>query len=99
VERKAFSIVTDSGKYAYVNPSSDEATICEIEKPMIQLKEIFIAEINMRNNHRQTPGIERTFVSRDRHKQLSAESLAELWLIGPNRAKATLSATTQNGVR
>ena len=37
--------------------------------------------------------------SRERHRQLSAESLAEVWLIGPNRAKATLSATTQNGVR
>ena len=99
VVREAFSLMADSGKYAYENPGTDEAMICEIERPIILLKEMFISEINMRDHHRHTPGIDRTFVSRERHRQLSAESFAEVWLIGPNRAKATLSVTTQNGVR
>ena len=41
----------------------------------------------------------RTFISHDRHKQLSAESIAECWGIGIKRAKSTLLSTTQRGTR
>ena len=39
----------------------------------------------------------RTFVTNKRHKALSAESIAELWGKGPERAQDTLDATTQRG--
>ena len=41
----------------------------------------------------------RSFISSDRHKKLTAESIAELWGIGKSRAMATIDATTQNGTR
>ena len=40
-----------------------------------------------------------TFVSHKRHADLTSNSLAKLWHIGPKQAKATMLATTQNGVR
>ena len=36
----------------------------------------------------------RTFMSRERHRTLDAETLAELWNIGPKKAKETMKATT-----
>jgi hypothetical protein len=41
----------------------------------------------------------RTYVSTERHTHMSAENLAERFYIGPERAKATLRATTQRGIR
>ena len=41
----------------------------------------------------------RSFISTDRHKKLTAESISELWGIGKSRAMATIDATTQNGTR
>ena len=41
----------------------------------------------------------RTFVDSARHLKATAESLAELWHIGLNKAKQTLRATTQRGTR
>ena len=40
-----------------------------------------------------------SFISHDRHKQITADRLAEHFGIGPARARATLRATTQRGVR
>mgnify|MGYP003326537431 FL=1 len=40
-----------------------------------------------------------SFVSNERHQQISANTLAERFGIGPLRAHATLRATTQRGVR
>ena len=41
----------------------------------------------------------RTFVSLDRHTTVTAEPLVETFMIGPQRAKASLRATTQRGTR
>lgn len=40
-----------------------------------------------------------SFVSNERHTKITSERLAERFGIGPSRAKATLKATTQRGVR
>jgi len=48
----------DLNKLGDENPGTDEAIICEIERPIIQLKEMFISEINMTDHHRHTPGID-----------------------------------------
>ena len=41
----------------------------------------------------------RTFISSKRHSRVTAEDLAERWLIGLNQARATMHATTQRGLR
>ena len=41
----------------------------------------------------------RSFTSKERHNQKTADSISELWDIGPIKAAATLRATTQNGQR
>jgi hypothetical protein len=41
----------------------------------------------------------RTFISNERHSKITADRLAERFGIGPERAKATLRATTQRGLR
>ena len=41
----------------------------------------------------------RTFVSTDRHTTVTAEGIAENFLIGPDRVKQTLMANTQRGTR
>jgi hypothetical protein len=43
--------------------------------------------------------VRRTYVSHERHTKVSAESLADRFCIGPERAKNTLRVTTQRGVR
>ena len=40
-----------------------------------------------------------TFISSKRHSRVTAEDLAERWLIGLNQARATMHATTQRGLR
>ena len=86
-------------RYAYKDPSSDEAILSGITPSLVQLKELCIANINI-NAHpnEEFPG-RRTFVSCKRHMQLTAEALSELWHIGPKRAKSTIVATTQHGIR
>ncbi len=51
------------------------------------------------NESLQDTPLNRTFVSLDRHSNITAESLSEKWGIGPGRAKATLRVTTQRGTR
>eukprot|EP00978_Attheya_sp_CCMP212_P042102 scaffold251199_cov53-Attheya_sp.AAC.1 len=41
----------------------------------------------------------RTFVSTERHTKITADSLAERFCIGPERAKQTIRVTTQRGTR
>ena len=43
--------------------------------------------------------LQHTFVSGDHHNRLNAGKIAEMWCIGPNRARVTMMATTQRGVR
>lgn len=95
----------------YSDPSSDEAQLHQISAALTNLKESIIAKISTCFNPivqlqqtYQTPSIDeppsrRTFVSGDRHAKLTADLLADRFCIGPERAKATLKATTQRGTR
>ena len=49
--------------------------------------------------HEEQIPARRTFMSRERHHTLDAETLAELWNIGLKKTKETMKATTQNGTR
>ena len=66
---------------------------------LIQIKELSVSQLALQQHDNEIYSTRRTFISKKRHAQLTAESLAELWGIGPKRAKATLLTTTQNGIR
>jgi hypothetical protein len=86
-------------EYAYLDPSSDEAILSAITPSLVQLKELSVKAIQVVDHPNEQFPARRTFVSRKRHAQLSAEALSELWHISPKRAKATMNATTQHGIR
>ena len=85
--------------YSYHDPSSEKSILLEIFSSFIQLKELCVGQINVREHSNEKFPAHRTFVSRKRHADLPAGSLAELWHIGPKCAKATMTATTKNGIR
>ena len=91
------------GKHKYIDPASDEAHMHEINPCLNRLRECSISKITTsslstnENTMDLTP--RRTFVSTDRHTTVTAEAIAENFLIGPDRAKQTLMATTQRGTR
>ena len=100
------------GKVNQVTPSltahdhnifGDDEILCNFDKRLVMLKELVIGKMSAviddaADLHLDVP-VRRTFVSNERHLRKTSEALAELWGIGPLRAKATLRATTQRGTR
>ena len=59
--------------------SSDEALLSEVLPSLVQLKELSLAQVNMALHDNEV-------FSKNQHAQLTAESLFELWGIGPKQA-------------
>ncbi len=78
------------------DPCSDESVLNDINPCLVFLKEL---SVKTHPHHNKVYPARHTFINKDRHKRLTAESLSELWHIGPKRAHATLNATTQYGIR
>ena len=79
--------------YNYERMRGDDALMHEINP--------IISYIQALNKDEQAYGLvdkppHKSFISSKRHHKLDADGLAENWLIGPIKAKATLRATTQN---
>ena len=87
----------------YSDPSTDEAILSEINSVLVTFNEDYKRYLNSTTSHPYAFGEDipsrKTFVSNQRHGKISSDLLSELWHIGPKRAKATLEATTQNGIR
>jgi hypothetical protein len=70
---------------------------------MVNLKELLsnriISQTTTYDKDLEDVPARRTFVSHERHSKITANHLAERFGIGPERAKATLRATTQRGLR
>lgn len=62
------------------------------------MKEQIISTLTTTNVDEDVPA-RRTFVSLDRHTTVTADTLAERFIIGPEQARATLRATLQRGLR
>ena len=84
------------GVYAYQYPTSDEAILSEINPSLVQQNSYVFAQINIKGSDNEKFTARQNFVSWKRHYDIMAESLSEIWGIGPKRAKATLLVTTQN---
>ena len=90
-------------KYSYHNLNSDKPFLREIDSYLTNLWERAISEIAVShlstNENTQDVLGRRTFVSKDRHADIIAETLAENFCIVNNRSKVTLRAATQRGTR
>ena len=95
---RQIDLVTCEKKFAYQDNKSDEAVLHSINSVLTNLGSMMkVSKIHTAIDD-DIPA-RRTFVSYDRHKKASAESIADLWCIGIKRARATMDATTQRGTR
>jgi hypothetical protein len=90
-------------RYEYLDPKLDETLLHSICPSMVNLKELLsnriISQTMTYDKDLEDVPARRTFVSHERHSKITADHLAERFGIGPERAKATLRATTQRGLR
>lgn len=93
-------------EFEYLDPTLDEALLHSIEPSLVNLKERMINKISRipsTNNHydydlEELPS-RRTYVSHERHSKINENTLYDRFCIGIHRARATLRATTQKGLR
>ena len=83
----------------YIDPSSYEAILSEINSVLVSFSEDSRRSINSTYAIGNEVPSRKTLISHERHCNVTSDLLAELWHIGPRRARATIDATTQNGVR
>ena len=90
-------------RYSYINLNIDELFLHEIDSCLTSPRERTISKTTV--SHLSTNGntddvpSSRTFVSKERHENITVETLAENFGIGPKRAKATISATAHRGTK
>jgi hypothetical protein len=99
----------EPGSYEYNRPYDDEAILHSIDPSLVELRERIVSQIKIKACPRVIAPVDvadadermprRTFVSTGRHSRVSADQLAERFLISTERAKATMRATTQRGIR
>jgi hypothetical protein len=87
--------------HTYDYKCDDTDTILHSMEPcLIQMKELMLQQLGSYDIlHEEQIPARRTHINNERHNKLSADTIAELWGIGPKKAKATLRATTQHGIR
>ena len=103
---------SDAPFHMYDDPTSDEAILHSVSSSLVTSRESIVANVNLPYDQYSFLGAlnieeasedfvpaRRTYVSHERHFKISAETLSERFLIGLPRARATLKATTQHGVR
>ena len=71
----------------YEDPSSDEAILSEVNTALISFKESSIRCINATYAFGEDIPARKTFVSNERHRKVTLDSLAELWHIGPSQGR------------
>ena len=83
----------------YIDPSSDEAILSEVNSVLVSFHEDSKTHIKATYAFGKDIPARKTFVSNECHRKITSDLLSEMWHIGPKRAQATLDATTQNGSR
>ena len=96
-------IITIPEKYKYLLPISDEALLRSVKPSLVTLKERLLRKVEGFNPIYSQVSLnvptKKKNILTERHTKLEAESLAEHFMIGPQKARATLGATTQNCTR
>jgi hypothetical protein len=97
------------GDYIHKHPDNDESILHSINLCLVELREKMVSQIRVlpvrkigeiltAETSADLP-ICRTFISTECYSKETADSLAEKFLISPERAKATMNVTTQRGTR
>ena len=94
---KCTSVMKQYG-YIGMDNNGDDMILHNMNPMHIELKERIIANVNVRSDDADVPR-RRTLVSTERHLGIDPATIAELWGIGYNKAKATIEATMQRGIR
>ena len=102
--KRHISCVCGVSRSEYIDSSSDDALLNEIDPSIARLGEQLhkrrrVAQADSDVYDYSEAPARRTFVSDERHSKISAELIAERFGIGPLRAQKTLRVTTQRGVR
>ena len=92
------NMLASETQYSFLDPSTDEAILSQVNSVLVEAKERFISKLSQEINQDDIP-TRHTFISDERHGKRNASEIAERWLIGLNKAKATLMATTQRSSR
>ncbi|KAI2503235.1 Reverse transcriptase (RNA-dependent DNA polymerase) [Fragilaria crotonensis] len=87
--------------------SVEAEVIADVEPGLAQISSVYCSQAlaEMMNQQRYLGSTQvdipaaRTFISSNRHPQVTSENLSERWNIGLQQAKQTLQVTTQKGVR
>lgn len=90
--------------YEYMDPNSDEALLHSVGHESLDLKERLTAQLSKVQKYEYDEELDdipsrRTFTSTERHAKLTADIISERFGVGIERARATIRATTQRGVR
>ena len=72
--------------FAYNEPTLYESILSEVNPSLVHLKKLFIAQVNVHSQNNESYSTRQNFVSHKKHSDMTAESLSELWHIGPNIA-------------
>jgi hypothetical protein len=99
IRESTISRVGSMRQYEYLDPSSDEALLHSIDPSFVNLRERLIAKTTRYDQDLEDAPARQTFVSTERHSKITSGHIAKRFGIGPERAKATLCATTQRGMR
>ena len=87
--------------------SVEAEAIADVEPGLAQMSSVYCSQAlaEMMNQQRYLGSTQvdipaaRTFISSNRHPQVTSENLSERWNIGLQQAKQTMQVTTQKGVR
>ena len=100
------TVTTHETVFEYLDPLDDGALLHAIDPSLTDLKEQLmakvprqIAQVTRYENSLEDLPTRQTYSSSERHTKISAEVLADRFGIGLERARATLKATLQRGVR
>ena len=99
----ALDINQISSSGSHDNYSIDNIVLSSISPSLTCLKECLIKSVQIKYSVSEAAAERvqprQAYVSHDRHVKITADRLAERFGIGQAKAKATLLATTQRGVR
>jgi hypothetical protein len=85
--------------FQYIDPRSDDYDLASIDPLLTSSPYQPINDTHYVQHVDSDVPVRRTFVSTERHSSATAEALSERFGIGIHRARRTLDATLQNGVR
>jgi hypothetical protein len=98
--REVYSSRVERTRSLYLDPRSDDAILDSIDPLLVDFGGCrSVGQVHQYDPDTEDIPTRRTFTSTERHARITAEELSDTFGIGIQRARATLTATTQRGTR